>query len=62
MTRGSRHSTVVDMDTPRPKTPGDGGMDWGFEPYAELRKRNERRARVAQALQARRQRNLRHGR
>jgi hypothetical protein len=76
MTRGSQHSTVVDMDIRRPKTPGDRGMDWGSEPYAELRKRNERRARVAQVLQARRQRlvrlervvqgrrerNLRHGR
>jgi hypothetical protein len=76
MTPGSHRSTVTDMDIRSKKTRADGPADWGSEPYAELRKRNERRARVAQVLQARRQRlvrleqvvqgrrerNLRHGR
>ena len=50
-------STVRGMSTRIPKAPNGGRADWSrSSPYAELRRRNERRDRVAELLEARRER------
>lgn len=57
MTPAGSTSTVNGMRTRIDKAPADGRADWsGPSPYSELRRRNERRDRVAELLEARRQR------
>ena len=49
--------TVAGMRTRIHKAPNGGRADWsGSSPYSELRRRNERRDRVAVLLEARRTR------
>jgi len=56
MTREQQATTVLDMQTRIHKTQIGAPAEWDSMPYSELRKRNERRARVAELLKARRQR------
>jgi hypothetical protein len=57
MTSAAAANTVAAMRTRIHKAPNGGRADWsGSSPYAELRRRNERRDRVAELLEARRKR------
>jgi hypothetical protein len=57
MTCAGSAFTVRGMRTRIPKAPDGHRADWsGSSPYAELRRRNERRDRVAELLEARRER------
>ncbi len=57
MTPAGAAVTVPAMRTRIQNVSNGGGADWsGSSPYAELRRRNERRNRVAELLEARRER------
>lgn len=57
MTSARSPSTVTAMRTTIQKSASGERADWsGSSPYAELRRRNERRDRVAVLLEARRER------
>jgi hypothetical protein len=53
MTPAGAHTTVLVMQTRTHKSRIGEPQDPGPQPFAELRRRNERRARVAQLLAAR---------
>ncbi len=51
MTACHARTTVYVMDTRKHETHDAAPTEWGSEPYSWLRKRNQRRARVAQVLE-----------
>jgi hypothetical protein len=51
MTGWDLGTTVPGMDTRKHEKPTGEPTDWGAEPFSWLRKRNQRRDRVAQVMQ-----------